>query len=209
MSLMPAKSPTARHTEGYLGSNPVRSYWVSGWWCASCHESRNKGAEQGFAAAACVVHKLEEAEVERQLVLRDAAVRAQPGAQQRPEALDGVDVDFAETITVLVARKLAAGVANCLVPVAPGRKAGVDVVLVGMNESAWCDGILDNRPDRGLLHVGQHLQHDLSPPLDQPEDRRLVLRLGAPPGHPLQPAAPSRPPLFTTSAGWPLCPATT
>src|SRR3954470_14678217 len=98
----------------------ARSYWVSGWWCASCHESRNKGAEQGFAAAACVVHKLEEAEVERQLVLRDAAVRAQPGAQQRPEALDGVDVDFAETITVLVARKLATGVANCLVPVAPG-----------------------------------------------------------------------------------------
>src|SRR4051794_21364459 len=80
-----------------------RSYWVSGWWCASCHESRNNGAEQGFAAAACVVHELEEAEVERQLVLREAAVRAQPGAQQRPEALDGVDVDFAEAITVLVA----------------------------------------------------------------------------------------------------------
>ncbi len=185
------------------------SYWVSGWWRASCHESRNQGAEQGFAAAACVVHELEEAEVERQLVLRDAAVRAQPGAQQRPEALDGVDVDFAEAITVLVARILAAGVADRLVPVAPGRKAGVDVVLVGMNESVWCDGILDDRLDRGLLYVGQHLQYDLSTTLDQPEDRRLVLLLRAPPGHPLQPAAPSWPPLFATSAGWPLCPATT
>jgi hypothetical protein len=49
----------------------------------------------------------------------------------------------------------------------------------------------------------------LSTTLDQPEDRRLVLLLRAPPGHPLQPAAPSRPPLFATSAGWPLCPATT
>src|SRR6478736_2732323 len=60
----------------------------------------------------------------------------------------------------------------------------VDVVLVGMNESAWCDGILDDRLDRCLLHVGQHLQHDLSTTLDQPEDRRLVLLLRAPPGIP-------------------------
>jgi len=49
----------------------------------------DEGAEQGFAASARVVHELEEAEVKRQLVLRDAAVRSQPGAQQRPEALCG------------------------------------------------------------------------------------------------------------------------
>jgi hypothetical protein len=35
------------------------------------------------------VHALEEAEVEWQLVLRDAPVRPQPGPQQRPEALCG------------------------------------------------------------------------------------------------------------------------
>ena len=43
-------------------------------------QAGDEGAEQGFAALACVVHDLEEAEAERQLVLRDAAVRAQPGA---------------------------------------------------------------------------------------------------------------------------------
>src|SRR3954466_13413396 len=102
----------------------------------SCDQGGDEGSEQGCAASACFVHELEEAKVERQLVLRDATVRAQPGAQQRPEALDGVDVDFAEAITVLVARKFAAGMADRLVPVAPGRQAGVDVVLVGMNESA-------------------------------------------------------------------------
>ena len=48
----------------------------------SCHQGSDQLAEQGFAAAAGVVHDLEEAEVERQLLLRDAAVRAQPGAQQ-------------------------------------------------------------------------------------------------------------------------------
>src|SRR3712207_8547161 len=52
---------------------------------SSRHQGGEEGAEQGFAAAAGVVHEREEAEGERQLVLRDAAVRPQPGAPQRPE----------------------------------------------------------------------------------------------------------------------------
>ncbi len=47
----------------------------------SRHQACNKGAEQGLAASACVVHEPEEAEIERQLVLRDAPMRAKPGAQ--------------------------------------------------------------------------------------------------------------------------------
>jgi hypothetical protein len=43
-------------------------------------------------------------------------VRAQPGSQQRPKALDGVDVDLAEPVPVLVAGILAAPVADRLVP---------------------------------------------------------------------------------------------
>ena len=73
----------------------------------SCYQGCNKGTEQGFAASARVGHELEEAQVKRQLVLRDTAVRAQPGAQQRPEPLHHVDVDFAEAVAVLVAGVLA------------------------------------------------------------------------------------------------------
>src|SRR3712207_7756841 len=43
-------------------------------------------------------------ELEQQLLLRDATVRAQPGAPQRPQALDGVDVQLAEAVAVLVTR---------------------------------------------------------------------------------------------------------
>jgi hypothetical protein len=46
----------------------------------SCDQGGDEGSEQGFAPAPGVVHELEEAEVERQLVLRDAAVWPQPGA---------------------------------------------------------------------------------------------------------------------------------
>src|SRR5919202_7014867 len=88
---------------------------------ASHDQCCDEGAEEGFAAAPGVVHELEEAEIERQPVLRDAPVRAQPGAQQGPGPLHGVDVDLAEAVIVLVARVLAACVADRHVPVAPGR----------------------------------------------------------------------------------------
>ncbi len=53
-------------------------------------------------------------------------MRAQPGAQQRPEPLDRVDMDLAEPVAVLVARVLAPPVVDRLVLVAPGGQAGVD-----------------------------------------------------------------------------------
>ena len=43
--------------------NPVGSCRVPGCWSASSDKCGDKGAEQGFAASACVVHELEEAEV--------------------------------------------------------------------------------------------------------------------------------------------------
>jgi len=46
----------------------------------SRNQAGDECAEQGFAASARIVHELEEAKIKGQLVLRDAAVRAQPGA---------------------------------------------------------------------------------------------------------------------------------
>jgi hypothetical protein len=48
-------------------------------------------------------------------------------------------VDLAEAVAVLVARILPAAVADGLVPVAPGRQAGVGAVLVGVDEGALGD----------------------------------------------------------------------
>src|SRR4051794_14914235 len=86
-----------------------RSYRDPGWWGASRHQGGDELAEEGPAAAAGVVHELEEGEVERQLLLRDAPVRAQPRAQQRPDPLRGVDVDLAEPVAIVIARVLAPG----------------------------------------------------------------------------------------------------
>src|SRR5215213_1795911 len=175
----------------------------------SRHQGGDKGSEQGFAAAAGIVHELEEAEVERQLVLRDAPVRTEPGAQQRPDPFHGVDVDLAEAVAVFVAGVFALPMADRFVPVAPGWQAGVDLVLVGVDEAALGNGGRDDRLDRGLLHIGEQAQDHLATPLDQAEDGWPVLRQRAAARRPCQPATAAEPPLLATAAGWPLCPATT
>src|SRR3954462_976435 len=80
----------------------------------SRNQACDKGAEQGSPTPARIVYELEEAEIERQLVLRNASVRSQPGAQQGPEPLDGVDVHLAESVAILVAGVFAAPVADRL-----------------------------------------------------------------------------------------------
>ncbi len=77
-----------------------------------------------------------------------------------------VDVHLAEPVPVLVAGILAAGVADRFMFVAPGWQARVDAILVRVDESARDDCGGDDRLDRGLLHVGQHAQHDLATALD-------------------------------------------
>ncbi len=166
-------------------------------------------SEQGFAAPTSVVHELEEAEIKRQLVLRNAAVRAQPGAQQRPKAFHGVDVHLAEAVAILVAGVFAMPMADRFVPVTPGRQARVDGIFVGVDEGARGDSGCDDWLDRGLPHVGQHAQDHLAATLDQAEDGRLVLVQRAATRRACQPAAASEPPLLVTAAGCPLCPATT
>ena len=63
----------------------------------------------------------------------------EPGAQQRPESFDGIDVNLAEAIAVVIARVFAVGVADGLVSVAPVFQTSIDVVLVGMDQGALGD----------------------------------------------------------------------
>src|SRR4051812_37625225 len=106
-------------------------------------------------------------------------MRPQPGSQERPEALEGVDVDLAEPVAVLVAGVLASTMTDGLVAVAETREPGVDAILVGIDVRAFGDGLLDDRMDGRLLDIGQHPDDDLAAALDHAEDRRLFLLQGA------------------------------
>ncbi len=137
--------------------------------------SDDKGTEEGIAAAPGGAHELNEIEIQRQLLLRDTPVRAESGAQQGPRPFHGLDVDLAEAVAILVARVLAQSVANRRAPIAPGRQAGVDVVLVGVDVGTFGDGGLDDRLDHLLLHIGQHAHDDLPTALDQAGRRHCLL----------------------------------
>jgi hypothetical protein len=210
----------SRQLKSYLDGRPFKgdtpysiifvngSCWVPGWWIVSSNNRRHEGAKQGLAALTGVVHELKETKIQRQLVLRDTPVRPQPGAQQRPEALNCIDMNFAQSIAIIVARILAMGVADRLVAVAPGWQPGVDVVFISVDQRAGCNRLRDDRLDGCLLHVGQHMQDDAPAALDQAKDWRFLLFQRAASRRACKPATTSRAPLFTTSAGWPLCPAT-
>ena len=96
-----------------------------------------------------------------------------------------------------------------LVPVAPALQPGIDVVLVGVDERVPGDRDRNDRLDRLLLDIGQHLQHDFATALDQAEDWRLLFRQRAPAGCALEPTPSPAAAFLATAAGWPLCPATT
>src|SRR5215217_1002678 len=136
------------------GCKPPWLFSGSGVMRSSGHQGSDEGAEQSFAAAARVVHELEEAEIVWQLVLRNASMWSQPRAQQRPEALHCVDVHLAEAVAILIARVFAMRVANRFVLVAPDRQARVDVILICVDQAALADIGLDDRLDGRLLHIG-------------------------------------------------------
>lgn len=91
-----------------------------------------------------------------------------------------------------------------LVAVTPIFQAGVDIVFVGVDQSALGDGLLDDRLDRHLLNIGQQVENNLTAALDQGEDGRFFLLESAATRGAPQPPPPPASPLFSTLAGWPL-----
>ena len=188
------------------GGFDERSSCVSGTWPDQQFDQR---AEQRLAPLPDVVHELEEAQVQRQLLLRDPSMGTQPRPQQRPEALHRVDVDLAEPVAVIVPGELPGRMADALMCVAAFVQSVIDVVLIRVDRAARGDRRQDQRPDRDLLHIGQHPDDHLAGPLDHPEDRWLLLLQGPPARGPLQASAAGLSPFFLTASGCPLCPATT
>jgi len=105
------------------------------------------------------VNELEESQIQGQLLLRNTPVGTQPRAEQRPEPLDGVDMDFAETITVLVAGELPGGMTDRSMTVSPLGQSSIDIIFISIQKSSRSDRGADQRGDRDLLHVLQHPNH--------------------------------------------------
>ena len=118
------------------------------------YEDCQQGMQQSLAALADIVNEFKETQVPGQFLLRNASVRPQPGAQQRPKAIQGVDMDFMKTISIFVTSILASRVVDFLMLVAPFGQAIVDIIFIRIDLAARCHVTRNDRLDCHLLYIG-------------------------------------------------------
>src|SRR5918992_5249731 len=150
-------------------SNPVRLMLDSR---VLCDQQLNERRKQCFASFSDIVHKLEETEVEREFLLRNAPMRTKPTPQERPEALHGIHMHFTQAIAIFISGVLAPSMVHALMAIPPHRQAGINAVLVRINKCARSNGLFDERLDGLLLYIGKHIDHHLTATRHHPEDGR-------------------------------------
>ena len=90
----------------------------------------NEFTQQRFASLADVVDKLEEPEVEREFLLRNAPMRTKPTPQQRPKALHRIHMHFTKPVAIFISGILTSPMVDTLMAVSPGTQAGINTVLI-------------------------------------------------------------------------------
>jgi len=84
-------------------------------------------------------------------------------------------MDLVEAVAIFITGILASAVAYRLVIIAPLGQSTVDIVLVGKHERTRQDCLLNQRLDRFLAYVFQHVYNYLAAALDHTNDRGLLL----------------------------------
>ena len=149
------------------------------------------------------MHELKEAQVERQFLLRDSPMRPQPGTQQGPEALGGIDMNLIEAISVLVAGLFASAMAHRVRVKAPILQWVIDLIFIGMDSRSGADEGVDERLEGGWLDILQHPDDHRAAPWDHPENRRLFLLQSSPTPRTFQSAPTPPAAFFFTASGNP------
>jgi hypothetical protein len=98
----------------------------------------NELTQQRFASLSDVVDKLEEPEVERELLLRNAPMRTKPTPQQRPEALHRIHMHFTKPVAIVISGEFTPPMVDALMVVAPRTQASINAVFI--RRSYWIPG---------------------------------------------------------------------
>lgn len=118
-------------------------------------------------------------------------MRSQPGTEQGPKALHGVDMNLVEAIPVLVTGAFAPAVTRGMMIETPILQRAINRVFIGINARSGGDEGLDQRTNRRSLDILQHPDDHRAAPPDHPEDRGFFVLQGAAPARALQPAPPA------------------
>ncbi len=121
------------------------------------------------------MNKLEKTQVERQLLLRNPPVRAQPRTQERPQAFDRIDMDFVKAIAIFISGIFPLTVIDCLVAIAPLDEPPIDRLFIRVDHRLGHYRLCDDRCNGLLLDILQHLQYNRATAFNHTENRRLLL----------------------------------
>jgi hypothetical protein len=94
-----------------------------------------------------------------------------------------------KAVAILVARVFSRRMIDRLVLVSPFVQPHIDIVLIGNNQAPDLNGLFEDRLDRLLLDIREHVQDDLSIALDHAQDGRFFTRQSASPRLSFQPSA--------------------
>ena len=72
-------------------------------------------------------------------------------------------------------RKKVYGGEDALMGIAPSLETSINTVFIRVNQGSWINGVLDERLDGLLLHIGQQVDDHLSTTLNHAKDRRFFL----------------------------------
>src|SRR6266849_8244184 len=102
-------------------------------------------------------------------------MRAQPAPQQRPKPFHGIHMDFTKAIAIFISGVLAPSMVDALMVVSPDTQTCINAVFICINKCTRSNDLFDERLDGLLLHVGNHVDDDLTTSLNHPKDGRFLL----------------------------------
>src|ERR1700682_3976034 len=96
-----------------------------------------------------------------------------PRTQQRPKAFHRVDMHFVKAIAVLVASVFSLAMINGMMVVSPLRQSAIDRVFIRIKRATLGNDAGDDRSDRFLLHILEHVNDHLTAALNETEYGRF------------------------------------
>src|SRR4030095_1953458 len=106
---------------------------------------------------------------------------------------------FTKPVAIFIAGEFTPSMVDALMVVAPSTQASINAVLIRVHQCTCINGVFDERLDRLLLHIGQQIDHDLTPTLHHAKDGWSFLLQGTSSTFTFERAAPPFSPLVLAS----------
>src|SRR5260221_14163830 len=103
---------------------------------------------------------------------------------------------FMKAVSIVITSVFTGGVIDCFVTKAPLLQTRVDVVFISENQTSHLNGLFENRLDRFLLYIRQHMEDHFAAALDHAQNWWFLSLQGSTPALTFEPPAASGTPQF-------------